>query len=548
MLRLLIIGIDGGSWRLLEQFIAAGVTPSLARLAERGVHGRLESTIPPLTPAAWLTMMTGRDPGGHGVFDFEKLTADERITALSSAADSRAPTLWRYLRETGYSIGFFNVPMTYPPPKEAAFVIPWFVPAALPSSWLPTGIKDELVRAIGPGPPTRDLYRGRTLDRARVHEAARYHVAAGDFLLGSRAVDAYMTVFSLIDRVCHAGWQAGQSRRDSDSPSGVMVEDAYRWVDAAIGRMISRWTDSETLVVVLSDHGFQPLDGAVYVNRLLMELGYLRTHGRAGRGGGRAPLLLKAYSAAKQTLKRVLPFSVSTRLAFRMMYWRRKMDVAQRWSRVNWERTGAFAWGDMGYVQVNLAGRQPLGSVGIAEYEAVRGDLVTDLAAARVPDTGEPVFESVRRGEEVWPVASPFAGPDIVPIPAGWRFAMRANLDLEYQPHVEDFPCGWFARYDGSRGTHAQDGLLVMAGPGVRSGEQIAGARLVDITPTILHLLTGIVPAALDGSVLADAVEKSLGGVVRVGEPNQPGAPPQSYTSEQEEQVRARLRRLGYLE
>ncbi len=68
--RVLVLGFDGLDPNLLDRFMAEGVLPSFARLAREGSYRRLATTIPPQSPVAWSTFITGLDPGGHGIFDF----------------------------------------------------------------------------------------------------------------------------------------------------------------------------------------------------------------------------------------------------------------------------------------------------------------------------------------------------------------------------------------------------------------------------------------------------------------------------------------------
>ena len=68
--KVIIIGIDGMDPRLLEQFIAEDRMPNFERLAADGDFTPLQTSMPPLSPVAWSTFITGMDPGGHGTYDF----------------------------------------------------------------------------------------------------------------------------------------------------------------------------------------------------------------------------------------------------------------------------------------------------------------------------------------------------------------------------------------------------------------------------------------------------------------------------------------------
>ncbi|MFQ5821938.1 MAG: alkaline phosphatase family protein, partial [Candidatus Heimdallarchaeota archaeon] len=69
--RVIIIGLDGMPWHILELLIDRGVMPNLKNVVKKGARGTLKSTIPPYTSASWTSISTGVNPGKHGIFDFQ---------------------------------------------------------------------------------------------------------------------------------------------------------------------------------------------------------------------------------------------------------------------------------------------------------------------------------------------------------------------------------------------------------------------------------------------------------------------------------------------
>ncbi len=119
--RILILGVDGATFDLIEPWAAAGYLPNFARLMARGVHGELESTLPPVTSPAWPCFMTGCNPGKHGVFDFIRPHGDG--FDLVNSTSIRQPTIWQILSEAGLQVGVMNVPVTYPAQPVNGFMI-----------------------------------------------------------------------------------------------------------------------------------------------------------------------------------------------------------------------------------------------------------------------------------------------------------------------------------------------------------------------------------------------------------------------------------------
>jgi hypothetical protein len=116
-MRVLCFGMDGADYDLVETLLAQGKLPTLTRLSREGGFGPLRSTIPPLSPVAWSTFLTGLNPGGHGIFGFSA-NPHRSVSRLESGANRAGIPLWRFLGAAGIRSAFITVPLTYPP--EAA--------------------------------------------------------------------------------------------------------------------------------------------------------------------------------------------------------------------------------------------------------------------------------------------------------------------------------------------------------------------------------------------------------------------------------------------
>src|SRR2546428_4214398 len=113
--RVLVIGLDGASWTNLLPLAERGDMPTLRRFLSEGAWGNLDSTIPALTPPAWASLITGTNPGKHGIYHFRHTTCgDYYARRLNASRDVHAPTLWQRLNQHGKRTGVFNVPMSSP--------------------------------------------------------------------------------------------------------------------------------------------------------------------------------------------------------------------------------------------------------------------------------------------------------------------------------------------------------------------------------------------------------------------------------------------------
>ncbi len=112
--RVLVVGLDGGTLDLIEPLIAEGKLPNLAKMMARGVHGKLYSTIPPLSPTAWTSFSTGKNPGKHGIYDFSKRKIGSYDYSPTTSLDDRSETIWGMIGKLGGRSIVVNVPLTYP--------------------------------------------------------------------------------------------------------------------------------------------------------------------------------------------------------------------------------------------------------------------------------------------------------------------------------------------------------------------------------------------------------------------------------------------------
>src|ERR1700745_805664 len=121
--KIVIIGLDSATGDLIRPWADQGLLPNLRKISENGVSGELESAIPPLTPPAWTSFMTGKNPGKHGIFHFLEPQPGSYAMRYANAGSRRSPTIWQLLSSAGRNVGTVNVPFTYPPEQIQGFQI-----------------------------------------------------------------------------------------------------------------------------------------------------------------------------------------------------------------------------------------------------------------------------------------------------------------------------------------------------------------------------------------------------------------------------------------
>jgi predicted AlkP superfamily phosphohydrolase/phosphomutase len=553
--RVLVIGLDGATLDLARPWAEAGFLPTFRRLLREGAWGELTTVIPPVTGPAWSSFLTGMNPGRHGLYDFMRLAPGtyriQPVNATLRAGDS----LWAILSRAGKRVIVLNVPATYPPePVNGVLVTGMMTPPQAPTFTYPPELGRELVSALGgydiwPAEVFHPQGRERPL-LAALSRLTRQTEQALAYL--QRRVpdwDFCMAVFMAADVVQHFTWHfmdPSHSRHPARAPADLRdaILSTYRELDAALARLIAQ-VDARTLLIVMSDHGFGPLERYLYLNAWLLEMGFLHLQRRPTT---RVKYLLQRAGFTPLTAYRLLwhvglGAQVGRTVRARKGLVRKGLaTLFLSFDDVDWPRTRAYSLGNVGPLYVNLRGREPQGAVAPgAEYERTLSDLMAALSAWRDPATGEKIVGRVYRREELFHGERVGQAPDLFVLPA----------DLRYQAFGEyQFPAkGWLGRALDRSGGHRLNGLVMLAGPGVRPGVRLDGAHIMDLAPTILAALGVPIPRAMDGRALTEAfVEGALGPAIIAEEAKAPTERTEATLSEEEEAaVREHLKGLGYL-
>ncbi|MBC8263849.1 MAG: alkaline phosphatase family protein [Anaerolineales bacterium] len=546
--RAVVLGLDGATFTILRPWMEAGRLPNLARLAREGVHGQLESVVPPYSAPAWVSLATGKGPGKHGIVDFWRYDPSTGERRPVDASDVGAAAVWDILGEHGRLVGVVNVPLTYPPRSvNGVMVSGMMTPGEDVSYTYPPELKNWLKGVAGDY--AADPYT--SVDRTpaflkRVLYWVERREAAHLRLLERHPFDFFINVVQALDPIQHHFWRVldeSHPNHDDDEARRLrpLLLRCYQAVDEVVGYRL-RMLDGRTTLFVVSDHGFGPVYRRFNVNRFLLEHRFLALEGNAT-----SHTLRSQFIEGIRTAGRMLDV---LNLRGRLLDNRQRETLRRRLDQsaapaVDWSRTGAYYTGLTGQgLYVNLAGREKTGVVPPGgPYEELRDSLIAALVNLRDPDTGAPVVSAAYRREEI------YVGPRVAQLP-DVVFSLR---DRPYLPSermaaqaiIEPLPP------ESAGGRHHPSGVFLAAGPDIHQGAVLDGACLIDIAPTILYALGLPVPEDMDGRVLTEVFtqEHLAANPVRQGAPSM--APPavEKHTDEEADAIIAeRLRALGYLD
>jgi predicted AlkP superfamily phosphohydrolase/phosphomutase len=356
-------------------------------------------------------------------------------------------------------------------------------------------------------------------------------------------------VFMGTDWAQHAFWRFHQS---DDPTYGRVIRDVYGRVDAAIGTLLEA-VDDQTSVIVMSDHGAGTLKYVVNLNRWLAGAGVL--HYRAGDRRILGRVRDEGLRWLADNYQRYLPAHLRARIrtrlgSRRLERFKGQVESALLSSAIEWSKTRAYALGACGNLYVNLAGREPEGTVQPgAEYEQLRDELIGELLALTAPDTGQPLVKEVHRAEEIY--AGPYVdqAPDLVIEWHDYAYWGRGRYDIRGRAVFEERRTMDFSDLP-LTGGHRPEGVLIAQGPDIRPGAGVDGARLVDVAPTLLGLLGFRPPGWMDGRVLGDMLTEDA--ETRMQERAMEvdadvDSVDAGYSPDEAEQISQQLRALGYL-
>ena len=557
-MKTLLLGIDGATFDVIDPLIARGRMPALAGLMRDGVRAPLRSTCPPISAPAWVTFLTGKHPGKHGVYNFQNVDA-RRYSGFSetlvNSSYFRGTTLLDHLGAVGgVRTLAYRIPMTYPawdipngvlvsgpplPDRRRAYARPVEVEAEIGTVSPLTHDEQEAAKRA------HDVER---MDACNAFELEVFERTTARYL--ERGTELVIAFTGIPDTLHHYFWgfhDPGSPVHDPAAPAPLrsIIERAYADIDAAIGRLVAR-CDEDTAVIVLSDHGGGPAPHrSLNLNAFLRQAGHLTaaTGRRTEIASGIRQLVERARDQlpGRSFLKRHLPERMRQRLR----------GLRSATGAVVWEATRAYSV-PIHYpitgVCVNLAGRQPKGIVAPgAEYERLRDELIASIAALRDPESRAPLVAGVWRREDVFSGAHCEDAPDlIVETTPGYHGGF--DLDQLGTPVSG-------ASLRRLSGSHTWDGILVAAGGPFRRGVAIDTPSLADVLPTALHLLGAPLPDDLDGRVLAEALEPAwmADHPVRVAATRAPGSDEggrdrETLSSDDEGEMRKFLQGLGYVE
>jgi len=440
------------------------------------------------------------------LYDFVKRSPDDYEPTPVMTKDRKAEAIWSILGKAGLKVGIVNVPITYPPERVNGFMVAGFpTPPGADDFTYPKGLLTELRREL----PDLSLQRTILLpgDEAAQSvyddtvEVTRRQTEMLTYLMGQKEWDLLMTVFDASDTVGHHFWKYFDPNHPQYNPRwarehGDKIYKIYEVLDQSVAKLL-KLADKDTLVIICSDHGFGPIYYCVCFNSWLIKTGLMQLKTDFG---SRARYALYKRGLNNYNLHRVASRLKLLRAEFA---YQKKSLISTVLNKttlglhdVDWDNTLAYSFGNFGPLYLNVKGREPNGIVDPQNYGKVLSLVESQARNFRDPSTGKPIFEKIIRGRDVYTGQYTDLGPDLLLYDEKMVYRAQRIFEFGTEKLVTLHPV-----YSGN---HDMEGIFIASGESIVPGQTSGPFDLVDVAPTLLHILGLPIPSETDGHVLKE--------------------------------------------
>ncbi len=542
-----LIGLDGFDPTLLEKWESE--LPNITRMRREGAYCRIESTIPNITPTAWSSIITGVGPGNHGIYGFGIRHGKEYYESPVTAVDRKAKTILRILSDRGKKVISINFPVTYPPEEVNGIIISGRpVPGEESDFVRPKELKKEILKRgykiyIGKkrGYPKEELWE-------EIKNTTEKQRRVINWLL-EKEWDYFQFVLQAADVTGHLFWNYCDEKHPQfvESKFKDALLEIYKEFDKIVGEVLEK-LPKNAYAIVLSDHGHGACIREVMINKWLADNGYLKFKEKEEKN------LLKKLGIKKEGIRYLLEKIIGQGRTKGLYKWLEKNPLGKTlikaaWalpsenvsiSNVDWPNTKAFCR-SQGLIYINTKKDFAQGTVGKKEKKEIIKQLKRELKELKFE--GKPIVKEVLEKNEVYKGKFLDQAPDLI-IKTSEEFEIP-GLELEKKNTDSYF------RLPERPGKHRLHGVFIAKGNGIKPATLLHKKKLIDLMPTILHLLREAIPENIDGKVMIEMFKEdsTLREKPKKGKKEElkEYKDEKVFTAQQERDIKERLKGLGYM-
>lgn len=545
-----IVGIDGLSFKMLNQIKDEYDLKNINALLSSGASGPLKSVLPHSSAPNWASITTGVNPGKHGFYSFFFPKDNAYEYQFPNSTHVKVDRLWDIIGRNGKSSLVVNVPGTYPPREITGSMVTGMLTPDINSNFAyPSSLADEIRERFPDYAFDTNWKNYQNTGIDSLIEALLISVKMRRdlifYLLEKHSIDFGIVVYTETDRLFHSALNLiDENHPGFDKEASIRnqsnIMEIFRVIDESIGEIIRNYMQSGN-IILLSDHGFAPAYKRLYLNNWLLEQKLLSIRNNDETS---------SKHIFKKCLKGVLQILIRDnkkrgRFQEKLLYFLRGkkglatiVNLADSFSRMDWSKTKAYYLQEWG-IRINLKGREPQGIVEKEEYENVRNRIIKSILKFKDPENNNLIIKQALKREDVYEGNEFESAPDIVLIAED-----SPGYEITSDTSMKDIfgTIGW------KTGDHSLFGMYSIAGENINH-VRLNDISVNDVVPTILYALGIPISDNIDGKVMRQAFTEEFlkkNKVMSDSGQEQKHIENEEFTEQDEEKVKDRLSGLGY--
>ena len=513
--KVVVVGLDGANWKLLKKLAGKGWLPNIKKLLNGGVCANLITTTPPLTGPAWVSFVTGKNPGSHGCYNFmiphESLLDTEPI----STKTIKGRTFYEILEKDGYRSILINLPCSSPPRIKKGIILPSFFASDSKETYpknLVNIIPEIKKYRVMPDFLRQRIGGGEAMAKdARDLEKVKFSIAKN--LFRNHEWNFFFVFFGITDWIQHKRYKHLLSGEDGINSEFIK---AYIDLDNYIGWFLDN-ISKETTFILMSDHGFKSVSTYFHINKWLKEKGFLNVKIPKLRSSASLPFTPmriiggNAKGLSQNFVKYLSSFLISHSFLYLFsghsarflskLFPITKKIIPSELLNVGYEIDPqnsvaySISGGNVTGIYINDKARFKDGIVSVQDYEKIREKIILSMKNLR-DKNGKKVFKYVYKKENVYSGDYLLMAPDIL-YQENEHIIMTTILSGDSSIEKSN---------DG--GWHDRKGIFAAYGENILKGKTIKDISYLDFAPTILHLFGKNIPIEMEGRILFEIFKK----------------------------------------
>ncbi|WP_447968542.1 alkaline phosphatase family protein [Nitrospira sp. M1] len=510
--QVIVIGLEAAEPTLIERWVRDGYLPNIQRMMQQGSWRRLASTTEISSGATWASLITGTNPAKHGMSFYHRQLKPGTYTIRKKYAEETATApFWQSLSEHGKRVAILDLPDTYATENlNGVMLVGWGAEGlnAKQQSW-PKQLLTDAFSRVGHHPLEFWYQEKPTSISAweefskKLLDGTRRRTELAKWVLAQEPWDCYVIGYAEPHWVGHYFWHITDTRHPEYDPEleqacGEAVLRIYQEVDRGIGELLQVYPNATVLVVSNTGMGAN-FSGQHLLPQVLEKLGYITKPSSKG---------LKQFLPHQKWGPYYAIKSIETMLSPQRIEYIKRVIPEKLWDHVtrhvltmgnNWKHSQAFEIPSdySGAIRINLKGREPNGQIEPGEeYDRLCAKITEDLLELTNPDTGKHAVTGVIKVKDLYQGNHLDELQDLI---VQWNGDAPIN-------HLESEKMGRVSGIlpDKRSGAHMVNGFMLASGKTIQKNQILEDAHIMDVAPTILHVLHQPIPEIMDGKVLSD--------------------------------------------